>query len=174
MPKGVYDRSHIDTRKWQKPRPHVRRPLSDRFADKYVIEPNSGCWLWIGAATNAGYGLIGLEAGRNILATHAALILDGRARPSPEHMACHKCDTPSCVNPSHLFWGSQDENMADQQRKGRHWATVKSACKAGHLWTSENTRIGQDGRKNCRICETSRAERRREQKRATRISVANG
>lgn len=133
--------------------------LQDRFDRLTFPEPNSGCLLWIGATTKAGYGIMKID-GRTVPATHVALELAGLARPS-DLFACHKCDNPSCVRHDHLFWGSHDANMADQKAKARHWATRATACKQGHAWTPENTRIGADGRKNCRTCEQDRLARRR-------------
>lgn len=134
--------------------------LNQRF-DRFVSpEPNSGCWLWLGTVTNGGYGIMRIN-GATRPATHISLQLNGTPRPHSEAFACHKCDNPSCVNPKHLFWGTQNDNMADQRGKGRHWATVKLYCKSGHRWTTENTRIGKDGRKNCRTCEQDRLARRK-------------
>jgi len=39
---------------------------------------------------------------------------------SSDALVCHRCDTPGCVNPDHLFVADQSENMADMHRKGRH------------------------------------------------------
>lgn len=134
--------------------------LAERFEAKVSPEPNSGCWLWLGAVTKAGYGIMGID-GSTRPATHISLELQGSERPAPDQFACHKCDTPSCVNPAHLFWGTHSDNMADQKAKGRHWATLKATCAKGHGWTPENTRIGKDGRKNCRSCEAARLAKKK-------------
>lgn len=145
-----------------------RTSAAERFGAFVVEDPSTGCHLWIGARLASGYGFIN-EAGKPRLATHVSLEREGHARPSQSHFALHRCDNPPCVNADHLFWGTQAENMADQQTKGRHWATVKPDCKRGHLWTPENTRIGQDGRKNCRACERNRLALRKVE-RAGRIA----
>lgn len=94
-----------------------RLPLLVRFERHFSPEPNSGCWLWIGATDRRGYGQL-RDGGRNRVATHVALELDGR--PVPKGMfACHKCDNPSCVNPAHIFIGTQLDNMRDALRKNR-------------------------------------------------------
>lgn len=147
----------------------MRATLYERFEAKVSIEPNSGCHLWLGAATVAGYGIIGVGGKKNRLATHVAKEIGGDPRLSPEMFALHKCDVPLCVNPDHIFWGTHGDNMADQKAKGRHWATVKPDCARGHAWTTENTRIGKDGRKNCRTCERDRLARRKAKRRAARL-----
>lgn len=128
--------------------------LQERFERLTFPEPNSGCLLWLGATTKGGYGFMKVD-GRTVPATHIALELAGSPRPD-NLFACHKCDNPSCVRHDHLFWGTHNENMADQKVKSRHWATRAESCKHGHSWAPENTRIGADGRKNCRTCEQDR------------------
>lgn len=88
-----------------------------RFENKIVPEPNTGCWLWLGAANRRGYGIYHIE-GIQYQATRAAWILyKGDFTPGME--MCHKCDTPHCVNPDHLFLGTRSDNMLDCSRKKR-------------------------------------------------------
>ncbi len=84
-------------------------------------EPNSGCWLWIGAH-HQGYGTI-WDGKRQARATHISLLLHGRPIPEGMH-ACHRCDNPCCVNPDHIFIGTRSDNMRDMHNKGRARRTL--------------------------------------------------
>lgn len=92
------------------------RSLADRFWAK--VEKSDGCWLWRGAISGSGYGTIwqggtvGLRAHRVSWELHNGPIPAGQG-------VLHRCDTPACVNPSHLFLGSHLENMRDMYGKGR-------------------------------------------------------
>lgn len=89
----------------------------DRFDSKWIPEPFSGCWLWTAWVNEKGVGYFRL-GGRDLRAPRVAWqIANG---PIPEGMfVCHHCDTPSCVNPQHLFLGTPRDNMHDMIRKGR-------------------------------------------------------
>lgn len=99
----------------------LRASLWDRFHDKAIPEPNSGCWLWSGATKELGYGVIGL--GRREQGTDKAHRVAYRLYCSDpgEQNVLHTCDTPCCVNPGHLFLGSLSDNMKDCVRKRRNF-----------------------------------------------------
>lgn len=81
-------------------------------------EPNSGCWLWLGSTMKVGGYGTGMLKKKAFLAHRLSYQIFKGAIP-PNIYVCHKCDTPSCINPDHLFLGTAKENMADMRRKGR-------------------------------------------------------
>lgn len=85
-------------------------------------EPNSGCWLWTRAVNDRGYGwfhMPGSGAYGRSWAAHRASYLAYRGPIPAGLFVCHRCDTPACVNPNHLWLGDHDANMADRNAKGR-------------------------------------------------------
>ena len=95
---------------------------SEQFLQRCEPEPNSGCWIWLGARNSEGYGTLIYE-GRPERAHRLAWILVCGAIPAApgHHGMCvlHRCDTPWCVNPAHLFLGTNRDNVLDRERKGR-------------------------------------------------------
>jgi len=145
-----------------------RTPLEDRFWQHVFPEPNSGCWLWVGY-TNKGYGFIstggyggGLKAAHRLSwELHKGPIADG-------YLVCHRCDVRCCVNPEHLFIGTQLDNIRDMYSKGRArnvsyklrgkprpgrvFQSEKTHCKSGHPLSGDNLSIASNGWRNCRAC----------------------
>lgn len=88
------------------------------FMAKVSICPTSGCWIWKGATANCKrYGSVGL-AGKSYLAHRAAFLLFKEIDPL-DLCVCHKCDNGFCVNPDHLFIGTQLDNVNDMEQKHR-------------------------------------------------------
>jgi len=82
-------------------------------------EPNSGCWLWLGSDHWHGYGYFQLPGRITVRAHRAAMMLyRGFDLRSPLQVL-HRCDVPCCVNPDHLFLGTNADNRADMVNKKR-------------------------------------------------------
>lgn len=95
----------------------ITQSLADRLFARTEPVPEAGCWLWTGAAYANGYGQVSIGAHRFRAHRASFAVKWGEA---PDHLqVCHKCDTPSCINPDHLFVGTASENMQDMVRKGR-------------------------------------------------------
>ena len=92
-----------------------------------VVKAN-GCWLWTGPPNNSGYGsAVSPITGKVTSAHRISYELLIRIIPTGL-LACHKCDNRLCVNPSHLFIGTQKDNVDDCRRKGR----FATGCKLNH------------------------------------------
>ena len=96
------------------------RPIEDRFWAKVDRRGPDECWLWTASTITGGYGQIGRgRAGAgNELAHRLSYAIN--VGPIPEGLVVmHSCDNKLCVNPAHLSVGTQKENVADMDAKGR-------------------------------------------------------
>jgi hypothetical protein len=95
----------------------------DWLREKYTTsDPNSGCWLWHGATYTAGYGHLSYQ-GKHWTASRLAYLMAYGVHPG-DLQVCHKCDVRCCINPAHLFLGTNSDNQRDSGSKGRHWTQV--------------------------------------------------
>lgn len=96
----------------------MRATIQEKFDRRYTPEPNTGCWLWIGAVDTAGYGRLGEKVRAHRLSFCLASGIPYQDLPSATFI-CHRCDVPSCVNPAHLYAGTPADNMRDKVARGR-------------------------------------------------------
>lgn len=129
--------------------------LKARLEANLAYEPNTGCWLWTGNPNRDGYGKTKID-GKTVLVHRLSWLLSEHEDPG-DLFVLHKCDVPCCVNPAHLFLGTQADNVADRVRKGRSGKRgLTPHCKRGHQWTEKSSYYHHrsDGRilRACSIC----------------------
>lgn len=167
------------------------KAFRERFESKYIPEPNSGCWLWVGSFSSKrvdgvsikSYGKIGFRADgvpRTLSAHRVSYELHVGEIPKGLTLD-HLCRVLSCVNPDHLEPVSLAENVIraiahanpDRNRPERLPRFIRDRCAHGHEFTAENTlwhrklsgvRAGHVYRA-CRTCWIDRSRRYRAKRR---------
>ena len=126
----------------------------ERFWCRVAEKERDVCWEWGGqfdTRPTQGYGMIHV-AQTSVRAHRVAYELTFGVNLETHQLACHRCDNRRCCNPHHLFIGTQQDNVDDMVRKGRHHNKQRTSCRRGHLLTPDN--LAPDKRPNVRKCKT--------------------
>ena len=122
----------------------------DEFSARFIPEPNSGCWLWMGSTDRHGYGRL------NHVRAHRISYRAFKGKIPAGMVLDHLCRVKCCVNPDHL------EPVPNKTKilRGVSFSAVnaaRTAFKNGHPFSGENLHIGPTGRRFCRACWRTRS-----------------
>lgn len=135
----------------------AREPIELRFWRHVEVAGPDDCWLWKSSKNKNGYGTA-RAWGASMLAHRVSWMLKWE-RPVPAGFRIlHECDVRACVNPLHLWLGTQHDNIADMIAKGRSrtglFESAKTHCPAGHPYAGDNLYIRPSGKfaRECLTC----------------------
>lgn len=148
--------------------------LYDRLVARIAKDEAAGCWLWQGSVwsdrpspgNRYGYTFARVRPGKwRTIGTHKAMWWALHGIPEKGMCVCHRCDTPTCINPDHLWLGTHKENMADCRAKGRYHYANLTHCKRGHEFNEQNTYYMKTpgpyfGLRSCKACQKERQRRK--------------
>lgn len=135
----------------------MSRPLYDKY--QAISKKVGDCVICTAGSNRKGYPQVSVEGKTKIL---TRLILEEKlGRPLGLSHALHTCDTPSCINPNHLFEGDNYINQRDSVAKGRHWSVKKTHCKVGHPLSGDNLYVCPRGYRECKECRRNNVRRKR-------------
>jgi len=124
-------------------------PIKLRLMALSEVDEKTGCWLWTGAKTDRGYGIIGITTAPGVYEMRPAhrVAYEEFIAPIPEGLQLdHLCRVRRCINANHLEPVTCGENL----RRGEGFTGLnfrKTHCKHGHEFTPENTGVARSGGK---------------------------
>ncbi len=134
--------------------PQMTTEQEERFWAKVDVHQPAGCWEWIGAHDQKGYGMF--KIGQSMYRAHRVSSRELIGIAPVDLEADHLCRNTRCVNPDHIQFVTRSENIRTSYSasglNGR-----KTHCIHGHEFTAENTGIElPTGKRWCRTCKRSR------------------
>ena len=116
-------------------------PLKERLLQATTVNEN-GCWICsISISASHPYGAVKVGGTTIYISNHRASWMVHRGAIPKDMCILHKCDTPACINPDHLFLGSHADNVADMIAKGRSADRRGEKSPNGYLTTEQVIKI---------------------------------
>lgn len=100
---------------------NVIKTLND-LEERYVPVTETGCWLWTGCLHPTGYGVLKINSKQ--VKVHRLVHELTTGQNCGDKFVCHKCDTPMCINPDHLYLGTHADNTRDMVVRKRYNTTA--------------------------------------------------
>jgi len=104
--------------------PNLDEKACKRFSSYFIKCDDNDCWQWKNKPDKNGYGIFVISK-KNYRAHRVSYKLAYDVDPK-DYLVCHRCDNPGCVNPKHLFLGTNKDNVQDMRSKKRHSYGEKS------------------------------------------------
>lgn len=108
-----------------------------KLINKTYLDKNTNCLIWTGCRDKDGYGRLKVK-GKNQKAHRVSFSLHHNME-IPNLLVLHTCDTPSCINPDHLFLGTHADNTKDMLSKGRKNILQKAKLSEDDKTNIQNT-----------------------------------
>jgi hypothetical protein len=122
-----------------------------------LLNKTDSCWLWKGHIDKNGYGKYGPKVAHRVVWT---LLIGEIPKGKQLNHKDEICSHRHCVNPEHLYVGTQKQNIQDMIKSGTHPMKSKTHCKRGHEFIKNNIyKTSHPGGRACATCERARSLR---------------